>query len=125
MSMARTVGNCQAFSLIHLLGKRWTIPIVELFEPTRHSEMHFNEIQSRLTNITPRILSASLEELCDAKIIEKSERDFGYRGYYLTKHGIALQNFIQTGKELGVDIYGIDSRCLSRKCAECESFRRY
>lgn len=119
--MEKDKNECRTLSLIHLVGKKWTVPIMELFPPKAHAMLHFNSIQSR-TGMTPRTLSKSLDELCAAGIISKSKDYSGYAGYYLTGNGAVLQTFIRSAKELGIQLYGIDRSCTDRKCADCAIF---
>ncbi len=120
--MGKVVKGCGTLSLMRILGKKWSIPILELFFSERYSELHFNAIQSRVGNITPRNLSQSLEELNRAGILSKTTGDDGPI-YYLTENGYSLQKFVTGAKELGISIYGMDPFCVNRKCVDCAKFR--
>jgi DNA-binding HxlR family transcriptional regulator len=119
--MARTEEVCPTLSLVHIMGKRWTIPIMEAFE-SELDEVQFNELETELADITPKNLSGSLKELCAAGLLEKREvheRRMAHTSYTLTKKGTAFQKFIHHAKELGICIYGMDPSCANRKCIDC------
>lgn len=119
--MAKMGEVCPTLSLVHIMGKRWTIPIMETFE-SKFDEVQFNALQSELVDVTPKNLSKSLKELCLAELLKKSETSVGgarHTSYTLTKKGMAFQKFIKNGKELGICIYGIDPSCANRKCIDC------
>lgn len=119
--MAKTVGKCRTLALMHILGKKWSVPILEIFFSAKHSETRFNAIRSR-TGITPKNLSEILDDLREADIIERVGKQ-EYEGYALTRKGVALQGFVNSAKQLGVHLYGIDPECTMRRCNECDIFR--
>lgn len=120
--MERMTYACPTLSMIHILGKKWTIPIIELLYPPRN-KVSFNSMQTMLgLNITARNLSRSLKELSDTGMIKRDERKENgvlHTEYSLTDKGIALKEFIRRAKELGICIYGIDASCLNRRCSDC------
>ncbi|MFI5412597.1 MAG: winged helix-turn-helix transcriptional regulator, partial [Candidatus Micrarchaeales archaeon] len=123
--MAKTGPACPTLSLLHILGKRWTVPILEMFG-SKNDKMQFNSMQLLLGDITPKNLSNSLKDLCTAEILEKKEVKEGkilHTEYVLTKKGAALKQFIRNAKELGVCIYGLDSSCIERQCSTCSLFK--
>ncbi len=112
--------SCNTLTLMHIMGEKWTLPVLELFLSARHSEIHFNSLQARLGAITSRELSKILADMQNAGIITKSE----YSGYVLTTNGVLLQNFIRSAKELGICLYGNNQSCNTKMCADCELFNR-
>ncbi len=109
------------------MGKKWTIPIIELLYPPRN-KISFNNMLIGLNgNVTARNLSQSLKELSKIGIIEKVERKenrFVYTEYSLTKKGMALKGFIRNAKVLGACIYDLDASCADRPCSECLLFSK-
>ncbi len=106
------------------MGKRWTIPIVELFS-SRQEGIQFGSMQIALNGVTPKNLSRSLKELAEAEIIERRERrEEGtlHTEYNLSKKGILLQQLIKNAKNVGLCLYEIDSACTKRKCIDCPLF---
>jgi DNA-binding HxlR family transcriptional regulator len=119
--MAKTKSACQTLSLLHLIGKKWTIPIVELFTPG-NKKLQFGTMQQLLVNITPKNLSKSLKELYDAKIIQKvgvRQNGLLHTQYSLTTQGAELEQFIISAKRLGIALYSINEYCVKRKCYLC------
>ncbi|MGD0729079.1 MAG: helix-turn-helix domain-containing protein [Candidatus Micrarchaeaceae archaeon] len=114
---------CPTLSMMHVLGKKWTIPIIEIFDSTK-KHIKFNAMQAILGGISPKNLSRSLKELSDAELIEKHEKKENgilHTEYYLTAKGLMLKKFILDAKKLGICIYGVDSSCVNRKCSVCIS----
>lgn len=120
--MAKSSDACPTLSLIHMMGKKWTIPIIELLYPARN-KLSFNELQTRLgRNVTARNLSGTLKELSDAGMIKRTERKENgimHTSYSLTNKGLQLEDFIRKGKALGIHMYGMDPSCVDRRCSEC------
>ena len=75
--------KCSVIDGSHVLGKKWTVPIMqELFFKKKQE---FNEL-SRSLNVTPKILSRRLNELESRGLIEKRQvgKESSYR---LTRKG--------------------------------------
>jgi DNA-binding HxlR family transcriptional regulator len=119
--MAKSSTSCPTLSLLHVLGKKWTIPIVELLHPST-KPLQFNEMQHLLVDITPKNLSRSLKELADAKIVKRVEiRDKGvrYTEYSLTNDGKSVEQLVKAAKELGICMYSTNAYCVNRQCHLC------
>ncbi len=119
--MAKKSTSCPTLSLIHVLGKKWTVPIVELLLPSANP-LQFNEMQHLLVDITPKNLSRSLKELADAKIVRRVEiRNKGvrYTEYSLTSQGKDVENLVKAAKQLGICIYNTNDYCVNRQCHLC------
>lgn len=123
--MAKIKATCPTLSLLHILGKRWTIPIIETLYASKGT-MQFNAMQSILYGITPKNLSRSLTELVGAEMIEKmvSRNGNTYNTrYVLTQKGAAFERLVQSSKELGVCLYNLDASCVNRQCNDCQLAR--
>lgn len=119
--MAKVVYSCKTLSLLHILGKRWSVPIIDMLHTPRRN-MQFNTMQMLLEDITPKNLSKSLKELTDAGIVKKTEfktKNSLNTVYALTDRGVAVEQFIRSAKKLGVDIYNMDATCVNRSCSDC------
>ena len=121
---------CPTLSLLHIAGKRWTVPVIETLYSAKQS-MQFNAIRDDIKGVTPKNLSSSLKELIVAGLVEKDGLHYegltGYESrvatseYRLTKKGAEFQRFMGQGKELGVEWYGLKG-CPTRKCSQCSLF---
>ncbi len=115
---------CPTLDLLHLLGKKWTIPVLQELYYSR-AMLSFNYLGNTISGATQRNLSLSLKELQDAGLIRKTESVIGrakHTGYAITERGRALINVINAVKQLGVSWYGMDPRCKNFNCASCEFF---
>jgi DNA-binding HxlR family transcriptional regulator len=124
----RSASSCPTLSLLHLLGKKWTIPIVDLLCPSnRTRSLQFNQMQQLLVNITPKNLSRCLKELHGAKLVKKTETRINgvlCVGYSLTEQGLAFREFIRSSKVLGVSLYNLNPYCPNRQCNLCQAFNQ-
>ena len=126
--MAGNAGSaCPTLSLLHMVGKRWTIPIIEALDSNRVGGAQFNMLQAEIGGITPRNLSSALKELAAEGLVAKAE--YRQKGggmvnteYFLTTRGRKFRKFILEAKELGISLYGVTSGCTTRKCTECSLF---
>lgn len=106
---------------MHTLGKRWSIPIVEMLGSSNEG-LQFNEMQLLLGNITPTNLNKSLKELIKREIVSRARKNSKkavYMEYSLTEKGKVVTEFIRSAKRLGILFYGIDPSCTNKSCNEC------
>ncbi len=116
--------KCPTLEIVHLLGKRWTVPVMEVvyFSEERSS---FNTIKRALPGITPRNLSESLNRLCGELLMSKKGVKRGnvvYVEYRLTKKGRDLEKVVKEMKKLGVCWYGLGKGCTGTACGTCPAF---
>ena len=116
--------TCPTLSFIHVLGMKWTIPIIEELYSSGEG-MQFNDIQASLRSITARNLSKSLKVLQDESIVVK--RKTGARGdqrivYLLTQRGEEAEEVVKAIKQAGVAWYGLERHCTSTRCGACMDF---
>lgn len=119
--MAGKSTSCPTLSLLHIVGKKWTIPIIELLYPST-KPLQFNEMQHLLVDITPKNLSRSLKELAGAKMVRRVEmtnNGLRYTEYTLTENGRAVERLVREAKALGICMYGTNSYCVNRQCHLC------
>jgi len=119
--MTKKSTSCPTLSLLHVLGKKWSIPIVELLFPADEA-LQFNEMQHLLVDITPKNLSRSLKELSEAKIVKRVEvKNSGvrYTEYALTDQGKDVEQLIKAAKHLGICMYSTNEYCINRQCHLC------
>lgn len=87
---------CESYhQTIEFIGKKWIGAILYSLvdEPLR-----YNELFGRIEGISDRLLTQRLNELIDAKLIEKTYIDNGAKKtqYQLTKSGYAFKEVIQS-----------------------------
>lgn len=124
----RSRSSCPTLSLLHLMGKKWTMPVVELLCPSNKPRtLQFNQMQQLLVSITPKNLSRSLKELLAADIVKKTETKTNGMlsvGYSLTEQGLVFREFIRNSKTLGVSLYSLNPYCPNRQCNLCQAFNQ-
>ncbi len=123
--------SCPTLSLLHVAGKRWTVPILEALYAANRG-MQFGAIQEEIGAITPKNLSGGLKELVEAGLVERDEILYGgitgYEAsapgseYRITKMGQEFQKLIVQSKELGICWYGLDKGCIGSRCSRCALF---
>ncbi len=119
---------CPTLNLMRVIGKKWTIPIMEeiYFSDGKAS---FNAIQDSLSGITPRMLSKSLDELRSYYLLSRSESNFGnvlHIQYELTDKGKRVADLIRDIKALGrcFYMYETNASCKDIKCSACGLLER-
>ena len=114
--------NCSVYSVSNLIGKRWTILLVlELYKGDMKWK-RFNQLKTKLPQITSKMLSARLKELekegiltrrIDSSVVPiKSE-------YSLTKRGEEFIDIIKHIKDWSLKS-GHNKACKGKDCKDCE-----
>ncbi len=114
--------KCKTLSLVHILGKKWAVDVIEILSSKK--SMQFNGMMHMLKGITPRALSSILNDLILAEVVSKSGSESRNDGevqtsYKITEKGLVLVSFIQSSKQLGINLYSIDASCTDRQCRTC------
>ena len=67
-----SVEMCPVFAASHILGKRWSILIIQvLLRPQAVIGLRFSEIQKELSWISPKVLTQRLRELQESGIVSR------------------------------------------------------
>jgi len=115
--------NCAVFSASNLIGKRWTIVIVlELFKG-ENKWKRYNQIKSKLPQITSKMLSARLKELEKAGILTKRVDSSVVpikSEYSLTKRGEEFIDIIRLIKVWSLKSGDKNNGCKGKDCKNCE-----
>lgn len=116
------MNECPVFDVTSILGKKWTIPLIQ--EVDLNGEKGFNFVLSRMNKITPKILSNRLKELEDRGIIEKKMVNEGiFRSKYaLTQKGKELQEIINSIKLWNMKYSDKELECSDKECIECDLY---
>ncbi len=120
----RRATSCSTLSVIHILGKRWTIPIIETLYYAK-GELSFNAMQTELNHITPKNLNDSLKELVGYGLVKKNEmliKGSKHTNYILTKNGVTFEELAYCAKRLGGEMYHRPG-CEFRQCKDCPLFK--
>jgi DNA-binding HxlR family transcriptional regulator len=94
--------GCSVVSIVHILGKKWTIPVVEELYYSGSGGRHFNGLLASIDGVTVCMLAKALGELRDEGILEKKPVAIGktlYINYSLTGKGLLLADLIDKSKE--------------------------
>lgn len=109
--------KCSILKLSHLLGKKWSIPLIEEIALDKFSG--FNNFCKRAKKITPRVLSARLKELEKYGLIERNTTKDATM-YKLTAHGLQVHDVILNLKTLGIKWNAVPKKCPRTSCTECK-----
>ena len=115
------MSNCQTFQLVDLIGKKWTIVLMQ--EIALNGDKGFNYISKRINKITPKVLSARLKELEEKEIITReifNKHKIGRKKYKLTERGTKLQSIIESLKVWNMEYSKPDLGCIAKNCADCK-----
>ncbi|WP_096390432.1 winged helix-turn-helix transcriptional regulator [Halopenitus persicus] len=93
---------CPVTTTATLIGKKWHPVIIHRL--LEHGPSGFNELQDAVDGISSKVLSDSLEDLQENRLVEReiiSEKPFRVR-YSLTDHGRSLEPVIYSMRDWGV-----------------------
>jgi DNA-binding HxlR family transcriptional regulator len=113
--------KCGVYKVANFAGKRWTLLILlELYKGK--GKRRYSEIKSRLTGITPKILSARLKELEKDGLLEKKvdASSFPVKSEYtLTSEGKDFIGVFREMKRWAVKWKKTGELCKTADCREC------
>jgi DNA-binding HxlR family transcriptional regulator len=125
MRTKESVERCPVFIASHILGKRWTILILQVLM-TVSEGMRFSEIQRELSWVSPKILTQRLRELEGHSLLR---RDVDSRvipphvTYTLTQKGADLRPALVAMQSWGIKHGGnVVAACPGQgfdECANC------
>ena len=110
---------CQLLHLNHLLGKKWTLPLLFLFEK---ASLSFNQLKKQTHNkINATLLSETLKQLETHRIIAKNAN--GTTHYDLTPQGRSLLTILTSLKAWAQkNDYLVGKDCAQKSCMDCGYF---
>ena len=118
------MGKCAVFDVAGLLGRKWTIVIVQ--QVALHGSEGFNAIFRNMQTISPKLLAARLRELEREGIIEKrvrAEQAALRAAYALTGKGRELNKVIDQLKAWNVRHAPAALPCAhSAECVQCAMY---
>ncbi len=112
--------QCQVFGAAGLIGKKWTIALLE--EIAANGDKGFNFISARMRKISPKILANRLKEMEENGIIERGIIKTAplRTKYFLTSKGMELYSIVQSMKHWNSKHEC--RNCATNKCVECELY---
>lgn len=112
---------CPVFSAADLVGKKWTIVILE--EISLGNGAGFNKIFTRMKKISPKQLSKRLKELENEGLIEKRVvKKIPVRtSYVLTKKGEDFYKLV-IGMKKWNENYSENINCSKTVCSNCSRY---
>ena len=114
--------NCAVFNASNLIGKRWTILILLELYKGEEKWKRYNQLKSKLPQLTSKMLSARLKELEKAGILTKRVDSSVVpikSEYSLTKRGEEFIDIIKQIKNWSLKSMDNKSGCRSRDCKTC------
>ncbi|NHJ15232.1 MAG: transcriptional regulator [Candidatus Thorarchaeota archaeon] len=106
------VERCPVYMASRILGKKWSILILQSLMKTREGrDLRFSQIQRDLDWVSPKVLTQRLRELESEDIIHRSVDSSTIPAkvsYSLTEKGEALRDILILMQEWGIE-YGDES----------------
>ncbi len=115
------MNNCQVFKAAEILGKKWTIPILQ--EIHSNSGQGFSELSRNMKKISPKVLTQRLRELENNNLVIKSKvksNNLIKTAYSITPEGRDMQRIIYLLKEL--NNRNTEIPCNKKRCVECGDY---
>ena len=114
--------KCQVFQVSDLIGKKWTIPLLQ--EINCQKEKGFNFFFKRMAKISPKILSQRLKDLEKSGLITKRKVNDSVKiitQYTISNKGIELLKIVDYLRRWN-EKYNGKEHCTTTKCVECELY---
>ncbi len=111
--------NCAIYKTAEIIGKKWTLLILlELYKGTKR----YSELEDKIPNITPKMLSLRLSELIKENLVikkvDRSQVPIKCE-YSLTKSGLEFIEIIKEIKTWALHYKDINKTCTKTNCMEC------
>ena len=122
------VEECPVFITSQILGKRWTILVLQsLMTPNAAEGLRFNQIQKDLVWVSPKVLTQRLRELESEEIVTRVVNAKSIPPsviYTLTLKGEALRGVLTHMQQWGMEYGGRQTtQCIGTGFAHCDGCR--
>ena len=122
------VEMCPVFSASRILGKRWSILIIQvLLRPEASIGLRFNELQRELSWVSPKILTQRLRELQESEMLTRTVDASTMPPavwYTLTEKGRDMHPILEAmqtwGQKHGGHVVAVCKRKGFANCHECQ-----
>ncbi len=123
------VEDCPVFITSQILGKRWTILVLQsLMTPCASGGLRFNQLQKDLGWVSPKVLTQRLRELEAQEILNREVDATNIPPtvtYKLTLKGEALRGVLTHMQQWGMEYSGPKTEhCLGSGFAHCDGCRK-
>lgn len=118
-----TTSQCQVFKVADVLGKKWTLPLLQQIALNGHQG--FNELMRQMRKMSPKIMAQRLKELERLSVIQKKTREEQTAlktAYTLTEKGKELQQLLHQLKVWNEKHVPASQGCAERECVTCEHY---
>jgi DNA-binding HxlR family transcriptional regulator len=123
--------HCLIFFPLNVMSKKWNINIIVSLmrideREQRLIHLSYAELQELIPNISPKMLAGRLQELIDARIIQKINNPSTPKKvkYQLTEKGIEFLPIIREMRKWGEKFGGGHTyeKCMKNKCTHAFNF---
>ena len=115
--------NCSVLKTTGFIGKKWTLLIfLELYKGEKKWK-RFNELKKNLSDITPKVLSQRLKEMCSNGLVKKKVNTSVVphsSSYSLTPCGKDLFRITKQCKEWVLKWKAKNELCSETDCINCQ-----
>ena len=109
--------HCPVINAGHLLGKRWSILLIE--ELAFNPGIGFKELTESAKGISPKILTQRLREMGALGLVDREGGRGGAVHYRLTARGKDLRKGIDILKDFSIKWDSLGQACKTTRCSEC------
>lgn len=118
-----TMKDCTIYKTVDIIGKKWSLCILHELYKGENKQKRFNELKSKLQDVTPKTLSARLKELEEHGLVDKKvdASIFPIKSEYsLTESGEEFLHVLQNVKQWGLKWHFENPECGGTNCKTCE-----
>lgn len=114
--------TCPTFAVADLLGKKWTLPLLQQVE--LHGHKGFNEMLRRMRKVSPKIMAERLKALEQQSVVkkERAAKDLTRTSYALTQKGKELQEILAQLRSWSEKHCTAVAGCTEKECVMCERY---
>ncbi len=115
--------DCTIYKTVDMVGKKWSLCIMHELYKGESKHKRFNELKSKLQDVTPKTLSARLKELEENGLVEKCVDNSVFPvkcEYSLTESGEEFLFVLQNIKKWGLKWKFENIECENSNCKRCQ-----
>ena len=115
--------DCTIYKTVDIVGKKWSLCILHELYKGEDKCKRFNELKSKLQDVTPKTLSTRLKELEEHGLVDKIVDDSVFpikSEYSLTESGEEFLHVLQNIKQWGLKWQFENPDCGGTNCKTCD-----